>query len=359
MKTLALGLMSGTSMDGIDVAIVDMQDQRLVMGQTFAYPKELSEKLKVVMKGHPFDMCFFAELNREVGQAFAKAAKTLVQELNEPIQVIGSHGQTLCHQVHQELPFTWQIGCPYTIYEELKVPVVFDFRSHNVVQGGQGAPLAPLYHQYLWSKSRPVAVVNIGGISNISLLRENLPLVGYDIGPGNCLSDAWIATHFDATYDKEGRWAAKGQISQVLLDKLLSDAFFQKPYPKSIGKEYFSLSWLTKYMEGMVLLHEDVQATLIYLTARLIADEIKRQMPIDARVCICGGGVKNQVFMNHLRMLLNPMVVQSTDEIGISSDFLEAMMMAWLGWCRLQNVRHDVSSVLGGHDQQFLGLICQ
>lgn len=359
MRTLALGLMSGTSMDGIDVAIVDMNDQSLVLGKTFAYPKELSEKLKVVMKGHPFDMCFFAELNREVGLAFAKAAKALVKELNEPIQVIGSHGQTLCHQVHQEISFTWQIGCPYTIYEELKVPVVFDFRSHNVVQGGQGAPLAPLYHQYLWSKTKPVAVVNIGGISNISLIRDNQPLVGYDIGPGNCLSDAWIATHFDETYDKEGRWASKGQVSQSLLDNILKDDFFQKPYPKSIGKEYFSLSWLKKYMDGMVLLHEDVQATLIYLTARLIASEIKRQMPLNSHIYICGGGVKNQVLMNHLQTLLSPLKVQSTDRVGVSSDFLEAMMIAWLGWCRIQNIRHDVSSVIGGHDRQLLGLICQ
>ena len=359
MRPLALGLMSGTSMDGIDVAIGDMSCQSLVLAKTIPYSKELSEKLKVVMKGHPFDMCFFAELHREVGVAFANAAALLMNELNEPIQVVGSHGQTICHQIRPPLPFTWQIGCPYTIYEMLKVPVVFDFRSHNVVQGGQGAPLAPLYHQYLWSNQAPVAVVNIGGISNISFIQENHALMGYDIGPGNCLSDAWIATHFDASYDKFGRWAAKGQVSKALLNRMLSDPFFQQASPKSIGKEYFSLNWLKHHINGMFLLHEDVQATLIYLTAYLIASEIKKHMPANTKVYICGGGVKNQELMRHLRELLPDQTIKTTDEVGVSSDFLEAMMMAWLGWCRIKKIRHQVSSVIGGQDQQYLGLICQ
>lgn len=359
MSNYALGLMSGTSMDGIDVAIIDVNDGRLVLGKTFDYPPELSEKLKVVMDGHPFDMCFFAKLNREVGRSFASSAHALVKEFNKPVQVIGSHGQTISHQVQQKLPFTWQIGCSHTIYEELKIPVVFDFRSHNVVQGGQGAPLAPLFHQYLWANEAPVAVVNIGGISNISVIKKNFPLVGYDVGPGNCLSDTWIATHFDESYDKEGRWASKGQVSSVLFERLLADDFFKKPYPKSIGKEYFSMSWLKRNLEGLFLLNEDVQATLVYLTAYLIAHEIKRHMPRQSRIYICGGGVKNQVLMGHLRKLLSSFIVNPTDEAGISSDFLEAMMIAWLAWCRMQNIRHDVSSIMGGHSQQLLGLICQ
>ncbi len=359
MRELALGLMSGTSMDGIDVAIVDVKTQQLVLGQTFAYPAELSEKLKMVMQGHAFDMHFFAQLHREVGLAFADAGMALMNELNEPISVIGSHGQTICHQTQVDLPYTWQIGCPYTIYEKLKVPVVFDFRSHNVVQGGQGAPLAPLYHQYLFGNEKNVAVVNIGGISNVSFIREGMPLVGYDIGPGNCLLDAWISSHFDAQYDKGGQWAAKGQVFQELLTKLLTDRYFSQDFPKSIGKEYFSLDWLGHYAKGMILMQEDVQATLVQLTAQLIAQEIKKYLPANSSVYICGGGVKNTLLMGSLISLLPNYRVCETDEKDISSDYLEAMMMAWLGWCRMKSIRHDVSSVMGGNDQMLLGLICQ
>jgi anhydro-N-acetylmuramic acid kinase len=359
MRNLALGLMSGTSMDGIDVAIIDIETQELVLGQTFAYPEQVAKKLKLVMDNGCFDMHYFAQLNREVGMAFADAAHKLSSQMNEPIQVIGSHGQTICHQTQDAIPYTWQIGCPYSIYEKLKVPVVFDFRSHNVVQGGQGAPLAPLYHQHLFGHEKNVAVINIGGISNISLMREGKPLIGYDMGPGNCLLDAWIAKIKQENYDAHGHWAKQGQVSHSVLDGLLTDAFFQKTFPKSIGKEYFSLAWLEEYPAIHSLPAEDVQATLVRLTAHLIAQEVLTHLPKGSSVYICGGGVKNQTLMDDIKLLLADYSVQSSDEKGISSDYLEAMMMAWLGACRIQGISHDVSSILGGSFPQLLGLICQ
>jgi anhydro-N-acetylmuramic acid kinase len=359
MRNLALGLMSGTSMDGIDVAIIDVHTQELVLGQTFAYPEQVAKKLKLVMENGCFDMHYFAQLNREVGIAFADAAYSLASEIQEPIQVIGSHGQTICHQTDDAIAYTWQLGCPYSIYEKLKVPVVFDFRSHNVVQGGQGAPLAPLYHQHLFGHEKSVAVINIGGISNISLIREGQPVVGFDMGPGNCLLDAWIAKHQQKNYDAQGLWAQSGMLSKDLLDNLLTDAFFQKSFPKSIGKEYFSLAWLEKNPLIQMLKPEDVQATLLHMTAFLIAQTVSLHLPKESAVYICGGGVKNQTLMGEVKLLLADYWVQSSDKKGISSDYLEAMMMAWLGACRIQGIRHDISSILGGSDQQLLGLICQ
>jgi anhydro-N-acetylmuramic acid kinase len=239
------------------------------------------------------------------------------------------------------------------------VPVVFDFRSHNVVQGGEGAPLAPLYHQYLFANEKMVAVINIGGISNISFIRKDFPLIGYDLGPGNCLSDAWVAAHLDMDFDKDGSWASQGEVSLALLEELIKDPFFSKAYPKSIGKEYFSLNWLNQYIDKKILLPEDVQATLIALTVRLIAIEVQTYLPKSSTIYICGGGVKNKHLMNSLTALLSDFNVLKTDDKGISSDYLEAMMMAWLGWTRIEGIRHDLSSMMGGADQQLLGLICQ
>lgn len=359
MRKLAMGFMSGTSMDGIDVAICDMQTQELILGKTFPYSKDLTHKMKAVMQNQAFDMHFFAHLNREIGLAFADAGLQLIRELNAPIQVIGSHGQTLCHQTNADLPYTWQIGCPYSIFEKLKVPVVFDFRTHNVVQGGQGAPLAPLYHQYLFAHERNVAVINIGGISNISLIREGHPLQGYDIGPGNCLLDAWIAKILHQDYDQDGQWALQGQASAVLVNRMKQDHFFHKSFPKSIGKEYFSLAWLANYTTDLNLSAVDVQASLIDLTAQLIAEEVLKYLPAGSPVYLCGGGVKNHALVQAIEKFLPCFQVCSTDAKGISSDFLEAMMIAWLAYCRIHEMKHDVSSIIGGSNQQLLGLICQ
>ena len=359
MRTLALGLMSGTSMDGIDTAIIDVNTHALIAGQTIAYPPQLATQLTEVMHGARFDMRFYAQLNKEVGRAFATAAAEVLATVSEPLFVLGSHGQTLCHQPTGPIPYTWQIGCPFTIYEQLKVPVVYDFRSHNLAQGGQGAPLAPLYHQRVFAPEKNYAVVNIGGITNISVCKENGPVIGYDIGPGNCLSDAWIATKYAVKYDKNGQLAATGQVVPQLLDALLQDKFFHQAYPKSIGKEYFSLQWLLNHTECQYLLHQDVQASIIALTAQLIATEIKKHLLPANSGFICGGGVKNKTLLANISQLLPDYNVASTDARGISSDYLEAMMIAWLAWCRITNKKHHVASVLGGNDEQLLGIICQ
>jgi anhydro-N-acetylmuramic acid kinase len=362
VSTLALGLMSGTSMDGIDVVIMNPLTHELIHGETIPYSNHIADKLKKVMDGQEFNMHFFAHLNREVGQAFAKAAKKALHhispELSKNVIVIGNHGQTICHHIVNSVPYTWQIGCPNTILEECRIPVVYDFRSKNVAQGGQGAPLAPLYHQELFLKEHDVAVINIGGISNISLLSQNKPPIGFDIGPGNCLMDAWIDKHRHLKFDKDGEWAATGAISNYLLQSLLKEPFVSLPYPKSIGKEYYSLTWLNDYLYGHHYSPEDVQATLMAFTAKSIAKKVKELLPLGAKALICGGGAQNSLLLRMIQFYLPAHTVQTTDEYGIASDYLEAMMVAWLAYKRLNVHKFNVSSIMGGRDQQTIGIIC-
>jgi len=362
MENLALGLMSGTSMDGIDIVIIDVDSKQLIYSATTPYEHLLANKLRDVMHATSFDMNFFAELNREVGFAFAEAAfqalEHIGQDIARKVRVIGSHGQTICHHIGKPIAYTWQIGCPYAILEVCQLPVVADFRSKNVAQGGQGAPLAPLFHQELFGRDfETTAVVNIGGISNVSIISKEKPLIGYDIGPGNCLMDAWIIKHQNLYFDANGAWAKQGKVSDELLNHLMTDSFINAPYPKSIGKEYFSLSWLDEKLAAKELPPEDVQATLLAFTAKSIANEIKKITPKKSSVFICGGGAKNAFLLETIQTYLNDYIVKSTDFLGFSSDYLEAMMIGWLAWMRVNEHEFDLSSIMGGKNKQMLGII--
>jgi anhydro-N-acetylmuramic acid kinase len=363
MTVYALGLMSGTSMDGIDIALINPMSHQLIAAELYPYSSDLETRLRQVMQGKLFDMHFFARLNRDIGIEFAGAASQFMakqsQDVQECLKVIGMHGQTICHDIQKNDAYSWQIGSPYPLFEAINKPVVYDFRSKNIAQGGQGAPLAPIYHQALFEKYKPAVVVNIGGVSNITCILDNQAPNGFDIGPGNCLMDAWIHAHLGLAYDKGAAWAYTGNISHLLVDKLLSDPFFHQTGPKSIGKEYFSLAWLNHYLADMHLKPEDVQASLCYFTALLIVKTIQDLDQKHLHVYICGGGSKNSCLMQFLNELLPSYQVMSTDVIGISADFLEAMMMAHLAWLRLTNTTLDLANIMGGKNNQVHGIICE
>ncbi|NDH08357.1 MAG: anhydro-N-acetylmuramic acid kinase [Gammaproteobacteria bacterium] len=363
MSIYALGLMSGTSMDGIDIALINPLTHQLIDAQVYSYSHNIEQRLRQVMQGHSFDMHFFARLDRDVGLEFAAAASQFMSkqsaDVQENLKVIGMHGQTICHDIQINDAYTWQIGSPFPLYEILNRPVVYDFRSKNVAQGGQGAPLAPIYHQAIFDKYKPAVVVNIGGISNISCIIGNQPLYGFDIGPGNCLMDAWIHTQLGLTYDKDSAWAMTGRICQALVNRLLTDPYFHQLPPKSIGKEYFSLTWLQDYLLEFNLNAEDIQATLCYFSALLIANTVNALNQTIQQVFICGGGSKNKALMQYLKDLLTNVQVMSTDEIGVSADYLEAMMMAYLAWLRIDNKPLPLGHIMGGRDQQLHGIICE
>ncbi len=346
-------------MDGIDAALVELPENRLVYGLTKKYSSAVSDSLNKLMTGTEANLNTLCQLNTLVGREFAAAVSELLSQSGESaknIKAIGSHGQTVCHDAAALIPYTLQLGCAHTIASRTGIDVVADFRTRDVVEGGQGAPFAPLYHQELFGAlNERVAVVNIGGIANVSLIGPSQATVGWDVGPGNCLMDAWIKAHQERDYDEEGHWASQGQVSELLLERLLSDPFFHAAPPKSIGKEYFSSAWLNACLSSTYA-PANVQATLLALTARCIADSLHSTQSVD-RLYLCGGGAHNKALQRQLAGYLPKVQVANVDEIGVSPDFLEAMMFAWLASQTYSRKPVDLCSITGAHKPSILGAL--
>lgn len=358
--TLYMGLMSGTSMDGIDAALIDLESNHFIGGITRPYSGNAQHFLEHVLASNSNTLKDFSQLNTILGREFAHAALELMENTKTPsqqIKAIGSHGQTLCHDATADIPYTVQLGCPHTIAEMTGVTVVADFRTRDLIVGGQGAPFAPIYHQALFKEHKfPLAVVNVGGIANLSYLSDQTTVNGYDIGPGNCLMDSWIKKHQSINYDNNGEWAASGSANESLLISLLQDPYFKKIKPKSIGKEYFSLDWLQQYLKSDY--HSaDVQATLLQLTAQSIAHAINDEPEIPSELLICGGGAHNKALLHCLTKLLPKVSVQSTAAYNINPDFIEALMFAWLAEKTLKNTALDMSQITGARRLAILGTI--
>lgn len=359
--SLYVGLMSGTSMDGIDAALVDLPSNTLVLGQTKRYSPELKDKIEQLATKQSADLATICQINHLIGKEFAQATIELLQEAKCPvteIEAIGSHGQTLSHDTSAEIPYTMQLGCGHTISALTGATVIADFRTRDIVNGGQGAPFAPLYHQELFMKNnQPVAVVNIGGIANISFIKPNEPARGWDVGPGNCLMDAWIQQQLGKSFDADGSWAKEGRIITELLTKLLKDPFLAEPAPKSLGKEYYSSQWLNQHL-NKAYSPVDVQSTLVAYTAHAIANTVLLQPQIAIKeLYLCGGGAHNKQLLNTLSSLLPGIKVLSSAEQGVNPDFLEAMMFAWLASKTLNSEPVNLSPITGSNGPQILGAI--
>lgn len=356
---LYVGLMSGTSMDGIDAALVQMPSNTLLCGITKKYSTEVKERIDHLINGNNISLALVCQLNTLIGKEFAGAVNELLQEakvLPEDILAIGSHGQTLCHDTSTSIPYTLQLGCGHTISSLTGINVVADFRTRDLVNGGQGAPFAPLYHQELFSKSDAnIAVVNIGGIANVTFISSGQQTKGWDIGPGNCLMDAWISQNLGKSFDTDGLWAMQGEVINSLLDQLLADPFFGLAPPKSIGKEYFSLSWLGHYLKKEYK-PVDVQSTLLALTAHSVAETILRKKNIK-HLYLCGGGTHNIYLGKKLACLLPGIAVNSIADIGVSPDYVEAMMFAWLAAQTINQIPVDLTAITGSKGPAILGAV--
>ncbi|MBL7480934.1 anhydro-N-acetylmuramic acid kinase [Legionella bononiensis] len=358
--SLYIGLMSGTSMDGIDAALVDLPSNKLECGITKKYSDELRKRIDDLVGGNSLSLASICQLNTLIGREFALAVNELLQETNVSpgaIKAIGSHGQTVCHDTKCAIPYTLQLGCGHTISSLTGITVVADFRTRDIVNGGQGAPFAPLYHQELFSHcDSEIALVNIGGISNVTFINPHQPTRGWDVGPGNCLMDAWIMRQLHKSYDAGGAWAKQGTVIEPLLTQLLADPFFSWSAPKSIGKEYFSLSWLEQYVNSEYK-PVDIQATLLALTVRSIASTIISNQGAIKHVYLCGGGTHNTHLLNALADLLPHIKVCSIAETGASPDYLEAMMFAWLASQTLDNIPVNLTSITGAKELALLGAV--
>ncbi|MEO8672623.1 MAG: anhydro-N-acetylmuramic acid kinase [Tahibacter sp.] len=362
---LYLGLISGTSADAIDVALASFEPiPRLHACLAFPYPSELRARVIALARERAhLNLDDLGVLDTALGKAFAEAAIALLQSANTPrsaIRALGSHGQTVRHRPFGEHPFTLQTADPNVIAELTGITTVADFRRRDVAAGGQGAPLLPAFHHTLLAKQGSARVVlNLGGIANITVLpADNIhPVMGCDTGPANCLMDAWATRHLQQPRDDNGVWARQGRVDPALLQRLLSESYFAAPAPKSSGRELFNIDWLERQLEGLTPKAVDVQATLLALTVRSIADAIARFAPDTREVLLCGGGVHNTALFQSLEAALAPRAVASTAMHGVDPDFVEAMAFAWLAYRRLRGLPGNLVSVTGASGPRVLGAV--
>lgn len=361
---LFLGLISGTSVDGIDAALVSFADTpSLIHARTFPMPASLAEDvLRLSQAQRPLMLDDIGRLDTRLGLAFADAANSLLEECGcSPVAVtaIGSHGQTLRHLPNDDAPFTMQLGDASLIAERTGITTVADFRRRDIAAGGQGAPLVPAFHAALLSNPRESrAVLNIGGIANLTLLPADGMVRGFDTGPGNGLMDTWCLKHRGERFDRDGAFARSGTTHRELLARLLGDAWLSLPPPKSTGRDHYHLPWLEEHLAAFApLVAQDVQATLASFTAASIAQALEREMPRCHRLLVCGGGVHNPMLMGELALRLPKTLVESTEARGIDPDFMEAMAFAWLARETLAGRPGNLASVTGARGPRVLGAV--
>ncbi|MFO6424481.1 anhydro-N-acetylmuramic acid kinase [Motilimonas sp. KMU-193] len=358
-----IGLMSGTSLDGVDVSIVDLTSWPIkpIFSQTFVLPNTIQQNTLSICQGQPLTLVQLGQLDHQIGRYHAECVNAALQQSGikaAQIKAIGSHGQTVFHHPNGEHPFTLQIGDANIIAAQTGITTVADFRRMDMAYGGQGAPLVPAFHQAIFTPETGTNIVlNIGGIANITVLAKGQPTLGYDTGPGNMLMNAWIEAKLNKPYDKNGHWAAQGCIIPELLDKLLQAPYFALPTPKSTGREYFNLGWLLAFLNNDYQA-ADVQHTLMHFTAQTIADQIKHFSSVN-QIILCGGGVHNTTLCNTLRGLLPEQQVVSSIEYGMDPDYVEAIAFAWLAKQRLESQAGNLPEVTGAKKAATLGAIYQ
>ncbi|MEZ5598134.1 MAG: anhydro-N-acetylmuramic acid kinase [Pseudomonadales bacterium] len=359
---LYLGTMTGTSVDGLDIALLDVSDGLSVpKGQTIPLPADLSADLQRLIRGDATDEVeLLGHCDTALAEFTAIATLQFLEQLGlQPnvITAIGSHGQTIRHRPDEPYPFTLQIGDANIIAERTGITTIADFRRRDIAAGGQGAPLVPMFHQAIFSQPHERRViVNVGGIANITRVAADEPLAGFDTGPGNTLMDAWTQKHFGAPYDASGQWAAAGTCDASFLQELLADPYLAKHPPKSTGREYFNLDWLRRYPVARAMRPVDVQATLCQFTAQSIVRAITRYYPRTDSVIVCGGGRRNDHLMHLLTTALEPQVMPS-EAFGVDGDSLEAAAFAWLAFKRLRNEPASLPSITGTTAPRVLGVI--
>ena len=362
---LFIGMISGTSADGIDCALVDFSNPPLRLVHTVSHPipEKLRQEILALMVPTSNEIDRLGVVDQLFGEELAKAVNSLLKQAHiEPQQIkaIGSHGQTLRHRPPGELEraYTLQIGDPNIIAEQTGITTIGDIRRRDMAAGGQGAPLAPIIHQQLF---RPISgdrvIVNLGGIANITYMPASGNIVGFDTGPASCLMDGWILRHQQKSFDQDGLWAASGKPNPDLLKALLAHPYFDIKGPKSTGREMFTLQWLDSILDDFEpIATEDVQATLLQLTTTSVANHILQLgLAPNSDVYICGGGAHNMALMNQLQQQLCNFPVASTDKLGLSPDWVEACAFAFMAKQTMERQSSNLPSVTGAKRDVVLG----
>ena len=356
-----IGMLSGTSLDGVEAVLVNFNNDSMdiLHAHRTPYPAAIKTTLEQLLEtGAPPKQEVSELLDENLAVFFARVAQNLVRETGlemRDIRVIGSHGQNVWHQPRGETPVTIQLGRGDLIARNTGTTVVNDFRSADVKAGGRGAPLAPLLHRSLfYNDSENRAVLNLGGIANLTILPATGGVSGFDCGPGNCLMDGWARRQLQKDYDDGGRWAAKGEIDTQLLGRMLADPYFELPPPKSTGLEYFNQTWLEQKLGHTPASAIDVQATLVELCAQSIALSLDKAVPPD-RLLVCGGGIHNVFLMQAIASALPDTVVESTARYGMDPDWVEGLLYAWLARERIAGRPQDTMPVTGANNPVLLG----
>ena len=361
---LFVGIMSGTSLDGADAALVTFSDAGKPTTLAFVsapFPTLLRERLVSLNRpGGTSELSQAAEASLALAQIYAKVTLDVLRQAGvaaDRVTAVGCHGQTIRHR--PELGYTVQLNNPAYIAEATRIRVVADFRSRDLAAGGQGAPLAPAFHSEIFrDPAISRAIVNVGGIANLSLVAPDKPVTGFDCGPGNVLMDVWYQRQSSAAFDRDGAFARSGHVHPSLLATLRSEPYFALSPPKSTGRDLFDAAWLDSVLSDHPSIRPaDVQATLLELTASTIADAVRTAQPATDEVFVCGGGAYNGALMERLGGLLAPLPIASTATLGVPPQHVEAVMVAWLARACVDNRALDLTEVTGARHPLVYGAI--
>ena len=364
---LIIGLMSGTSLDGVDAALVEFDAARMVLrgSHYLPYPDHLRQALLALHNPANDELAHAARIAQELARLYADAVAQLLQRTQTPaaeVTAIGCHGQTIRHAPQQG--YSLQLNQPALLAELSGISVVADFRARDIAAGGQGAPLVPAFHAARFMHPQTSrAILNIGGIANLTVLAPHAPIRGFDTGPGNMLLDAWIQHCQEQRYDAGGHWAAQGQVHRRLHERLMAHPYLQQRPPKSCGREQFNLAWLEAELTALnadlaePLAAVDVQATLLALTADSIALAMQHDCAEITELYVCGGGAHNQQLLKRLAERMPRVQVQTTATLGLDVDWVEAVAFAWLAWRTWQGLPGNLPAVTGAQGARILGAI--
>ena len=364
MSELFIGLMSGTSLDGVDGVLIDFASAPLqvLAHQHAPFDTALRSQLLALNQSSPDELHRSALAANALSRLYAQVVQSLLTEGRiqaTQVRAIGAHGQTVRHQpgLHDSIGYSLQIQNPSLLAELSGIAVVADWRSRDIAAGGQGAPLVPAFHQAVFGQAgQDLAVLNVGGIANLSVLSAQGDAMGFDCGPGNVLMDLWCQRHTGQAYDDAGRWAASGQVQPDLLARWMQEPFFHRAPPKSTGRDLFHAPWLDGHLAaGPTLPPHDVQASLCALTAESIAMEVTKHAPNSHRLLVCGGGAYNQCLMDMLQARLPQLAVVSTDTAGLPPSQVEATAFAWLARQTCLGLPGNLPKATGAKGARVLG----
>ena len=367
LHPLYIGIMSGTSLDGIDAVLAKIGpdgEARAVEAVSKPFTPELRKTLFELQTPGPNELHREKQAGNALALAYAEAVFQLLKKANlqlSAIAAIGAHGQTIRHQPHLgDMAYTHQTLNAALLAEKTGIDVIADFRSRDLAAGGHGAPLVPAFHAQQFASPENIAILNIGGIANLTLLPKDGEVTGFDCGPGNILMDAWIHEHQGNTFDENGTWALQGKANEELLGRMLSDPFFTKVPPKSTGRDDFHMAWLQEKVGKENDLAEDVQATLLHLTAQSALDALASHAPQTQKLIVCGGGARNSALMNLFKvkaqhLFKNALEITTSDSAGIDPQLVEGLAFAWLAWAHKEKRPANLPAVTGAKGPRILG----